>query len=65
MLGENIHRAGTLVLSTVMAILGIALIIQAATAGAGVISGRLLLGLLFLAAGVGRTYVELRRGRRT
>jgi hypothetical protein len=65
MLGNHIHRTGTLMLSTVMAILGVALIIQAATGSAGIISVRLLLGLLFLAAGAGRTYVELRRGRRT
>lgn len=56
---------GTLVLSAVMVIIGAALIIQALSAGASVLSGRLVIGVLFLVAGCGRAYVELRRGRRT
>ncbi|HEY0517271.1 MAG TPA: hypothetical protein VGD00_09130 [Solirubrobacteraceae bacterium] len=47
-----------------MAAIGVALIVQALSAGAA-LSGRLLLGVLFLAAGIGRTYVEVRRGRGT
>jgi hypothetical protein len=65
MLGRNIHQAGTLVLSAVMVIIGVALIVQALAGGSSILSGRLLIGLLFAAAGCGRIYVELRRGRRT
>jgi hypothetical protein len=54
----------TLVLSFAMIVIGVALIVQAVSAGGSAISGRLVLGVLFLAAGVGRTYVELRKGRR-
>jgi len=52
---------GTLVLSLAMAVIGVALIIQAITAHASSISPRLLLGVLFIAAGGGRWYVEVRR----
>ena len=54
---------GTLVLSLSMAIIGIALIVQAVAGDGGVASS--LLGALFLAAGLGRVYVERKRGRRT
>jgi len=39
--------------------------VQALSATAGTISSRLLLGILFLAAGSGRWYVEVRRRRGT
>jgi hypothetical protein len=64
MRGRDVHRGGTLFLSLLMAAIGVALIAQALSAGAA-LSGRLLLGVLFLAAGIGRTYVEVRRGRGT
>jgi uncharacterized membrane protein HdeD (DUF308 family) len=62
--GRQAHRMGTLVLSLLMAAIGLALIVQAVSDEASAISPRLLLGVLFIAAGVGRAYVELRRGRR-
>ena len=65
MKGRQAHRSGTFVLSLLMAIIGVGLIAQALDGNGGVISARLLLGVLFIAAGGGRTYVELRRGRRT
>jgi hypothetical protein len=55
---------GTFVLSLLMVAIGLALIVQVAAGdGGGVLSARLLLGVLFLAAGIGRGYVEVRRGR--
>ena len=54
---------GTFVFSLLMAGIGVALIGQCVTGHASVISPRLLLGVLFIAAGAGRAYVELRRGR--
>lgn len=63
MSGRQAHRVGTMVLSVLMTVIGAALAVQALSSNAG-LSGRLLLGVLFLAAGIGRLYVELRRGRR-
>jgi hypothetical protein len=63
MSGRDVHRGSTLVLSLLMALIGLALVIQSIGGGAGPISGRMLLGVLFMAAGAGRTYVEVRRGR--
>jgi hypothetical protein len=64
MTGRQVHRTGTTVLSLAMVAIGIALAVEA-IGGEGVLSVRLLLGFLFLAAGSGRMYVEMRRGRRT
>ena len=60
----QLHDALTRLLSLAMAVIGVALIVQAALGqGGGLISGRLLLGVLFLAAGAGRLWVQLRRQR--
>jgi predicted membrane channel-forming protein YqfA (hemolysin III family) len=64
MSGRDAHRAATFVLSLLMAAIGVALIIQVAEGYGSVASARLLLGVLFLAAGTGRLYVERRRARR-
>jgi hypothetical protein len=61
--GRQVHRASTLVLSLLMAAIGVALIVQSVTGHASSISPRLLLGVLFIAAGCGRWYVEVRRAR--
>ena len=45
-----------------MVVIGVALIAQAVDGHGGVISPRLLLGLLFIAAGGGRMYLETKRG---
>ena len=46
-----------------MVAIGLALIVQAIAGSASAISPRLLLGVLFVAAGVGRGYIEIRRSR--
>jgi hypothetical protein len=58
------HRAGTVVFSVLMAAIGLALIGQAVGGHGSIISPRLLLGVLFVAAGAGRLYLERKRGRR-
>lgn len=63
MTGRGIHRSTTVLLSLMMAAIGVALLVQAVGAHGSVVSGRLLLGVLFLAAGIGRLYLEYRRGR--
>jgi uncharacterized membrane protein HdeD (DUF308 family) len=64
MTGRQVHRTGTLVLSLLMVVIGVALVVEALVGNAGAISPRLLLGTLFVAAGVARIYLEVRRGRR-
>ncbi|HEY2141547.1 MAG TPA: hypothetical protein VGG98_05750 [Solirubrobacteraceae bacterium] len=64
MSGRRIHSGSTFVLSLLMAIIGVALIAQAVSAH-GVFSVRSLLGVLFVAAGAARLYLERRRGRGT
>ena len=55
----------TYALSLLMAAIGLALIVQALGESASAISPRLLLGVLFIAAGVGRIYLQVRKGRGT
>jgi hypothetical protein len=63
MIGGQAHRAGTWVLSLLMAAIGVALVVQVVAGHGSPLSPRLLLGALFIAAGLGRLYVERRRGR--
>jgi hypothetical protein len=60
--GRQAHRMSTLVLSLLMVALGLALSAQAIGSGSP-LSPRLLLGILFIAAGAGRWYVQVRRAR--
>jgi hypothetical protein len=62
--GRQAHRMATLVLSLLMVAIGVALIAQAIGGHGSAISPRLLLGVLFIAAGAARTYLEMRKGRR-
>ncbi len=64
MTGRQLHRAGTTVLSLAMVAIGIALIVEAFV-GEDALSIRVLLGFLFVVAGTGRMYVDVRRGRGT
>jgi hypothetical protein len=62
--GRQVHRSGTIVLSLLMAAIGVALIVETlAGVRGGAIVAPLLLGLLFTAGGVGRLYLERRRSR--
>jgi hypothetical protein len=62
MTGRQVHRAGTTVLSLAMVAIGIALAVEAVS-GEGVFSARLLLGVLFVAGGSGRLFIQARRDR--
>ncbi len=64
MTGRQVHRTGTLVLSLAMVAIGVTLVVEAVAGSEGAISARLLLGVLFVAAGAGRLYVEIKRTRR-
>jgi hypothetical protein len=63
MTGRTVHRSGTVVLSVLMAAIGVALIVQVLAGVGGLLSARLLLGVLFLAGGLARLYLERKRGR--
>ena len=63
--GGGLHRGGTFVLSFAMLVIGIAILVESLAENASALSGRLLIAVLFMAAGAGRLYVELRRGRGT
>jgi hypothetical protein len=54
------HRTGTLILSTAMILIGVALVVTAIAVGASIISGRIILGVLFVAAGGARLYLLAR-----
>jgi hypothetical protein len=58
--GDRAHRTGTLILSGAMVLIGIALVTTAIAVGASAISGRIILGVLFLAAGGARLYLLTR-----
>jgi hypothetical protein len=61
-----VHRSVTLLLSLLMVAIGVGLIVEAIVgAGSGSVSTLAVAGVLFLAAGVGRLYVERKRGTRT
>ncbi len=65
MTGRQAHRTATYVLSLLMAAIGVALIVEAFAEDGSAISPRLLLGVLFIAAGAARVYLEIKRRRRS
>jgi hypothetical protein len=60
---RRLHSSAAMALAAVMLLIGVALAVEAVASGA-VMSPRLLLGALFVVAGVGRLYIEVRRGPR-
>jgi uncharacterized membrane protein HdeD (DUF308 family) len=63
MTGRQVHRTATVVLSLLMVVIGVALIVETLAGSGSATSARLLLGVLFIAGGVARIYVEARKGR--
>jgi hypothetical protein len=61
---RDLHRHTTVLLSVILVVLGVALIVRTLTAGGGALAFGLLMGVLFIAAGVGRLYVNGRLARR-
>lgn len=58
-----IRGGATAVLSTLMIVLGVAMIVRTLAAGGGALAVGLILGVLFVAVGVGRIYVGRRLTR--
>ena len=60
---RNLHSGASQVLSGVMVLLGVAILVSTIARGGGPLALGVLLGVLFVAAGLGRLYVERARGR--
>jgi hypothetical protein len=61
---RDLHRSSTRLMSTLMVLLGVAIIVRTIAAGGGALALGLLLGVLFVAAGLGRLYLLGRAGPR-
>jgi hypothetical protein len=48
-------------MSVLMIVIGIALVVRTLAAGGGAVAIGLLLGVLFIAAGIGRLYLQFRQ----
>lgn len=62
--GRQLHRGASLTLATIMLVLGVILLVETASSSKGSLSARLVLGVMFLLVGIGRIYLEMRRGSR-
>lgn len=62
MSGRGLHGNATIVLSSVVALVGIAIVVRTVAAGGGAVAQGVLIGLLFCAAGAGRAWVAWRSG---
>ena len=58
---QQLHRNSTRVLSVAMIVIGVALVVRTIAAGGGAVAIGLLLGVLFIAAGAGRLYLQFRQ----
>lgn len=58
--GREVHRRTTVAMSAVMIVLGLALVARTLAAGGGPLAIGMLLGVLFVAAGLGRIWVSRR-----
>jgi multisubunit Na+/H+ antiporter MnhB subunit len=57
---HQVHRASTRAMSVLMIVIGIALLVRTLVAGGGALATGVILGLLFILAGAGRLYLQLR-----
>jgi hypothetical protein len=56
----QMRQSYTRVMSILMVVVGIAILVRTLAAGGGPVATGVLLGVLFVAAGVGRLYLQLR-----
>jgi hypothetical protein len=56
----RIHRSATNVMSLLMVVIGLGLIVRTIVAGGAVIATGILLGVLFILAGLARLYLQTR-----
>ena len=60
---RQLHRRATTALSLAMVLIGIALIVRTLAAGGGAIAYGIVVGVLFVAAGAARIYLQARGDR--
>jgi hypothetical protein len=58
--GRQLHSSSTRVMSVVMIVIGIALVVRTLVAGGGAIATGIVLGVLFMLAGLARLYMQMR-----
>jgi hypothetical protein len=61
--GRGLHRGTTVALSVAIAVIGAIVVVQSLAESTSALAGRLLIGFLMVAAGLGRLYVATRRSR--
>jgi hypothetical protein len=59
---RELHRGGTAVMSLLLVAIGVAILVRTIVAGGGALAIGVLLGVLFVAAGIGRLWVGRRSG---
>lgn len=59
---RNVHRATTRLLSAVMVVIGVVLLGRTVAEGGGPLSVGVIMGVLFVAAGLGRLALARRQG---
>ncbi len=60
---RDVHRGATRVMSVLMVLLGVAILVSTVARGGGSLALGVLLGILFVAAGGARLWLEAQRGR--
>ncbi|HXD54992.1 MAG TPA: hypothetical protein VN618_09600 [Solirubrobacteraceae bacterium] len=63
--GRGIHSGTTRLLSVAIIALGAIVVVQSLSESSSALAARLLIGVLMVAAGVGRLYIDIRKGRGT
>ena len=58
--GRQLHSSSTRVMSVVMIVIGIALVVRTLVAGGGAVATGIVLGVLFMLAGLARLYMQVR-----
>ena len=58
--GRNMHASTTVILSGLMVLIGAGLVVRTLTLGGGLFSIGVIMGALFVAAGLGRLWVAIR-----
>ncbi len=59
--GRGLRQGTTVALSLAIAVIGAIVVVQSLSESASALAGRLLIGVLMIAAGLGRLYVATRR----
>lgn len=59
-MNRGLHGSATVVLSSLVALIGVAIVVRTIAAGGGAVAQGVLIGVLFVAAGAGRAWMAWR-----